>query len=40
MAVQKHKVTRSRRGMRRSHDGYYRGRKVIDTEVEIDEDDE
>lgn len=65
MAVQKHKVTRSRRGMRRSHDalkspalstdpttgevhlrhhvspeGYYRGRKVIDTVVEIDEDDE
>lgn len=65
MAVQKHKVTRSRRGMRRSHDslknpalstdpttgevhlrhnvspeGYYRGRKVIDTAVEIDEDDE
>lgn len=65
MAVQKHKVTRSRRGMRRSHDslknpalstdpttgeihlrhhvspeGYYRGRKVIDTEVEVDEDDE
>ena len=65
MAVQKHKVTRSRRGMRRSHDklkspalstdpttgevhlrhnvspeGYYRGRKVIETAVEIDEDDE
>ncbi len=65
MAVQKHKVTRSRRGMRRSHDslknpalstdpttgevhlrhhvspeGYYRGRKVIDTVVEVDEDDE
>lgn len=56
MAVQKSKVTQSRRGMRRSHDalkgptlsietttgethlrhhvspdGYYRGRKVIDT---------
>lgn len=65
MAVQKHKVTRSRRGMRRSHDklkspalstdpttgevhlrhhvtpeGYYRGRKVIETAVAIDEDDE
>ena len=65
MAVQKHKVTRSRRGMRRSHDklkapalstdpttgevhlrhhvspeGYYRGRNVIETAVEIDEDDE
>ena len=65
MAVQKHKVTRSRRGMRRSHDklkspalstdpttgevhlrhnvtpdGYYRGRKVIETAVEIDEDDD
>ncbi len=65
MAVQKSKVTRSRRGMRRSHDslknpalstdpttgevhlrhhvspeGYYRGRKVIDTEVMVDEDDD
>ena len=65
MAVQKHKVTRSRRGMRRSHDklkspalstdpttgevhlrhnvspeGYYRGRKVIETVVEIDDDDD
>lgn len=65
MAVQKSKVTRSRRGMRRSHDslknpalstdpttgevhlrhhvspeGYYRGRKVIDTEVLVDEDDD
>ncbi len=65
MAVQKHKVTRSRRGMRRSHDalkspalstdpttgevhlrhnvspdGYYRGRKVIDTAVEVEDDDE
>ena len=59
MAVQKNKVTPSRRGMRRSHDalgtrtlsiepttgethlrhhvspdGYYRGRKVIDTDSE------
>ena len=59
MAVQKSKVTRSRRGMRRSHDalksaalsiepntgethlrhhvspdGYYRGRKVVDTASE------
>ncbi len=58
MAVQKSKVTASRRGMRRSHDalkgptlsiettsgethlrhhvspdGYYRGRKVVDTKV-------
>ena len=65
MAVQKHKVTRSQRGMRRSHDklkspalstdpptgevhlrhnvspdGYYRGRKVIETVVEIDDDDD
>ncbi|OED38263.1 50S ribosomal protein L32 [Chromatiales bacterium (ex Bugula neritina AB1)] len=65
MAVQKKRVTPSRRGMRRSHDalkspalstdpttgevhlrhhvtadGYYRGRKVIDTVEEIDEDDE
>ena len=65
MAVQKHKVTRSRRGMRRSHDkiknpalstdpttgevhlrhnvspdGYYRGRKVIETVVEMDDDDD
>jgi len=65
MAVQKSKKSRSRRGMRRSHDklsspalstdpttgeihlrhnvtpeGYYRGRKVIETVVEIDEDDE
>ncbi|MCH2333858.1 MAG: 50S ribosomal protein L32 [Pseudomonadales bacterium] len=57
MAVQKNKVTRSRRGQRRSHDalktatlsvdvttgethrrhhvtsdGFYRGRKVVDTE--------
>ena len=65
MAVQKHKVTRSRHGMRRSHDklkspalstdpttgevhlrhnvspdGYYRGRKVIETVVEIDDDDD
>ncbi len=65
MAVQKHKVTRSRRGMRRSHDalkspalstdpttgevhlrhnvspdGYYRGRKVIDTAVEVEDEDE
>jgi len=59
MAVQKSKVTRSRRGMRRAHDaldgptlstepttgethrrhhvsadGYYRGRKVIETQAE------
>jgi large subunit ribosomal protein L32 len=59
MAVQKSKVTRSRRGMRRAHDtltgptlstepttgethrrhhvsadGYYRGRKVIETQTE------
>ena len=59
MAVQKSKVTPSRRGMRRSHDalgtralsiepttgethlrhhvspdGYYRGRKVIDTDTD------
>jgi len=59
MAVQKNKVTRSRRGMRRSHDslkgptlsietttgethlrhhvspdGYYRGRKVVNTKGE------
>ena len=65
MAVQKHKVTRSRRGMRRSHDkiknpalstdpttgevhlrhnvspdGYYRGRKVIETVVKMDDDDD
>lgn len=65
MAVQKKRVTPSRRGMRRSHDalksaalstdsttgevhlrhhvtpeGYYRGRKVIDTVVEVDEDEE
>ncbi len=65
MAVQKKRVTPSRRGMRRSHDalkgpalstdpttgevhlrhhitpdGYYRGRKVIDDVVEIDEDDD
>ena len=64
MAVQKSKVTRSRRGQRRSHDslsgptltidsatgekhrrhhvsadGFYRGRKVIQT-VEDDDDDE
>ena len=65
MAVQKNRKTRSRRGMRRSHDrlkaptlstepvtgethlrhhvsaeGYYRGRKVIDTPVEVfDEED-
>ncbi len=65
MAVQKKRVTPSRRGMRRSHDalkspalstdpttgevhlrhhvtpdGYYRGRKVIDDVVEVEEDDE
>lgn len=63
MAVQKSKKTRSRRGMRRSHDalgaqtlsvdpttgekhlrhnvsadGFYRGRKVIETAVEQDDD--
>ena len=62
MAVQKHKVTRSNRGKRRSHDGvtaptlsidsttgethrrhhitedgFYRGRQVIETKVEDDE---
>ncbi len=65
MAVQKHRKTPSRRGMRRSHDalkkptlsidpttgethlrhhvtpeGYYKGRKVIDTPVVEIEDDE
>ena len=65
MAVQKKRVTPSRRGMRRSHDalkspalstdpttgevhlrhhvtpdGYYRGRKVIDDVVEVEEEDE
>jgi len=45
MAVQKSRKTPSRRGMRRSHDslkgatlsvpdGYYRGRKVIDKELD------
>ncbi|MEE9303930.1 MAG: 50S ribosomal protein L32 [Thiotrichaceae bacterium] len=63
MAVQKSKVTRSRRGMRRSHDslqdptlsvdpvsgethlrhhmtadGFYRGRQIIASAVEEDED--
>lgn len=62
MAVQKNKMTRSKRGTRRSHDrltskalsndpvtgevglrhhvnddGYYRGRKVIETQPEQDE---
>tara|TARA_R110002110_G_scaffold404606_1_gene623192 strand:- start:234404 stop:234595 length:192 start_codon:yes stop_codon:yes gene_type:complete len=62
MAVQKHKVTRSNRGKRRTHDGvaaptlsvdpttgethrrhhitedgFYRGRQVIETQVEDDE---
>lgn len=62
MAVQKSKKSRSRRGMRRSHDGidkatlstdsvtgevhrrhhmsaegYYRGRAIVDTTVEDDE---
>jgi len=62
MAVQKSKVTASRRGMRRSHDslkgptlsiettsgethmrhhvspdGYYRGRKVVDTKSDAQE---
>jgi len=65
MAVQKSKVTRSRRGQRRSHDalpvtvlsvdpvsgekhrrhqitadGFYRGRKVIDTKNDIVETEE
>lgn len=65
MAVQKSRVTRSRRGMRRSHDGlsnptlavdsatgethrrhhispegYYKGRKVIDKSVNVEEEDE
>jgi len=65
MAVQKSKVTRSRRGQRRSHDslanptlstdpvsgethlrhhmtpdGFYRGRQVIASPVEMDEDDD
>lgn len=65
MAVQKDRVSRSRRNMRRAHDaltnptlaidsttgekhrrhhvtkgGFYRGRKVIDTAVMADEDDE
>ncbi len=65
MAVQKSKVTRSRRGQRRSHDsltnptlsidpvsgethlrhhmtpdGFYRGRQVIASAVEMDEDDD
>lgn len=65
MAVQKNKKSRSRRGMRRSHDalkgrtlstdpttgevhlrhhitpdGYYKGEKVVDTDVDIEEDDE
>ena len=60
MAVQKSRVTRSRRGMRRAHDalkpptlsvdpttgethlrhhitpdGYYRGKKVLDTELDL-----
>lgn len=63
MAVQKSRVTRSKRGMRRSHDGlkkptlavdaatgethrrhhvspdgYYKGRKVIDKQVEVEDD--
>jgi len=65
MAVQKSKVTRSRRGQRRSHDsltgptlsvdpvsgethlrhhmtpdGFYRGRQVIASAVEVEDDDE
>ncbi|WP_299871567.1 50S ribosomal protein L32 [uncultured Cocleimonas sp.] len=65
MAVQKSKVTRSRRGQRRSHDslsnptlsvdpvsgethlrhhmtpdGFYRGRQVIASAVEVDEEDD
>ncbi len=65
MAVQKSKVTRSRRGQRRSHDslknptlsidpvsgethlrhhmtpdGFYRGRQIIVSPVELDEDDD
>jgi large subunit ribosomal protein L32 len=64
MAVQKSRVSRSRRGMRRSHDGlkkptlsidaatgethrrhhvspdgYYKGRKVIDKSVTVQDDD-
>jgi large subunit ribosomal protein L32 len=42
MAVQKSRKTRSRRGMRRSHDaltsatadGFYRGRKVVESDAE------
>ncbi len=65
MAVQKSKVTRSRRGQRRSHDslsnptlsidpvsgethlrhhmtpdGFYRGRQVITSAVEVDDEDD
>jgi len=43
MAVQKSKVTRSRRGQRRSHDspdGFYRGRQVIATPVEVEDDED
>ncbi len=65
MAVQKSKVTRSRRGQRRSHDslsnptlsvdpvsgethlrhhmtpdGFYRGRQVIASAVEVDDEDD
>ncbi len=65
MAVQKTRKTRSKRGMRRSHDalsgptlsadsttgevhrrhhitkdGYYRGQQVVETAVEIDEDED
>lgn len=64
MAVQKSRVTRSRRGMRRSHDGltsttlsvdaatgethrrhhvspdgYYKGRRVIDKSVKVEDND-
>jgi large subunit ribosomal protein L32 len=65
MAVQQNRKTRSKRGMRRSHDalkaptlsvdqttgethlrhhmtadGFYRGRQIMQSAVEIDEDDE
>ena len=65
MAVQKSRVTRSRRGMRRSHDkltkptlsvdaatgethrrhhispeGYYKGRQVINTAVDVEDESE
>jgi len=40
MAVQKSKVTRSRRGQRRSHvtpDGYFKGRQIVrSSAVDVD----